>query len=59
MVVEREIFAILVEFKHHSMAETIRKVNDKNKLKVKAPVKEKKLVLRHLEWFEVATDVTN
>ena len=41
---EREIFASLVEFKHHSMAKTIQKRNEEDKIKVKAPVKAKKII---------------
>ena len=38
VVGEREILASLVEFKHHLIAETIRKENEEKKPKVKAPV---------------------
>ena len=37
MVGEREILASLVEFKHHSMAETIRNEKEEKKTKAKAP----------------------
>ena len=37
MVGEREILASLVEFKHHSMAETIRNKKDEKKTKAEAP----------------------
>ena len=39
---EREIFASLLEFKHNLIAETIRKENEVDKIKVKVPVKAKK-----------------
>ena len=42
VVGEREMFASLVEFKHYSMADLIRKEKEENKIKVKAPVKAKK-----------------
>ena len=38
VVGERKILASLVEFKHHLMAETIRKEKKEKKTKVKAPV---------------------
>ena len=37
MVGEREILASLVEFKHHSMAETIRNEKEETKTKAEAP----------------------
>ena len=37
VVCEREILASLVEFKHHSMAETIRNEKEEKKTKAKAP----------------------
>lgn len=37
VVGEREILASLVEFKHHSMAETIRNEKEEKKTKAKAP----------------------
>ena len=37
MVGEREILASLVEFKHHSMAETIRNKKEEKKTKAEAP----------------------
>ena len=37
VVGEREILASLVEFKHHSMAETIRNEKEAKKTKAKAP----------------------
>ena len=37
MVGEREILASLVEFKHHSMAETIRNKKGEKKTKTEAP----------------------
>ena len=42
VVGEREILASLVEFKHHLIAETIRKENEDKKPKVKVPVMTKK-----------------
>ena len=41
VVGERKILASLVEFKHHSIAEMIRKEKKEKKTKVKAPVKTK------------------
>ena len=38
VVGEKEILASLVEFKHHSMAETIRDKNEDKKLKSKRQV---------------------
>ena len=35
-------FTSLVEFEHHSMAETIRNENEEKKIKVKAPIAAKK-----------------
>ena len=37
MVGEREILASLVEFKHHSMAETIRNKKEEKKTKAEVP----------------------
>ena len=37
MVGEREILASLVEFKHHSIAETIRKEKEEKKTKAEVP----------------------
>ena len=37
VVCEREILASLVEFKHHSMAETIQNEKEEKKTKAKAP----------------------
>ena len=37
MVREREILASLVEFKHHSMAETIQNKKEEKKTKAEAP----------------------
>ena len=37
MVVEREILASLVEFKHHSMADTIQNKKEEKKTKAEAP----------------------
>ena len=37
VVGEREILASLVEFKHHSMAETIRNKKEEKKTKAEAP----------------------
>ena len=37
MVGEREILASLVEFKHHSMAETIQNKKEEKKTKAEAP----------------------
>ena len=37
MVGEREILASLVEFKHHSMAETIRNEKEEKKTKAEVP----------------------
>ena len=37
VVGEREILASLVEFKHHSMAETIRNEKEEKKTKAEAP----------------------
>ena len=37
VVAEREILASSVEFKHHSMAETIRNKKEEKKTKAKAP----------------------
>ena len=42
VVGEREILASLVVLKHYSIAEMIRKENEKKKTKVKAPVMAKK-----------------
>ena len=42
VVCEREILASLVEFKHHSMAETIRNEKEEKKTKAKAPGLKKK-----------------
>ena len=42
MVGEKEILASLVEFKHHSMAETIRNKKEEKKTKAEAPGSTKK-----------------
>ena len=57
VVGEREILASLVEFKHHSMAETIRNEKEEKKTKAEAPgltKKDKKHQTSNLNIFSSA-----